>query len=91
MQLTYDEIIDILDMKYIPRKRTGFSVNRGIYEAVDLKNNLKYILPDNKKVSVTKDDVRLKSNKKFNRSLIFTEKSFFYNFFGFTRSSSYLR
>ena len=24
MQLTYDEIIDILDLKYIPRKRTSF-------------------------------------------------------------------
>ena len=39
MQLTYDEIIDFLDMKYIPTKRTGYSLNPGIYELVDL--NLK--------------------------------------------------
>ena len=31
-QLTYDEILDILDLKYIPTRRTGFSVAPGIYE-----------------------------------------------------------
>ena len=44
----------------IPTKRTGFSANPGIYEVVDLNNTLKYILPNNVKVSVSKDDVRLK-------------------------------
>ena len=29
-QLTYDEIMDILDLKYIPTKRTGYSLNPGI-------------------------------------------------------------
>ena len=28
-QLTYDEYIDILDIKYIPTKRTGYSLNPG--------------------------------------------------------------
>ena len=31
-QLTYDEIIDLLDLKYIPTKRKGHSINRGIYD-----------------------------------------------------------
>ena len=31
MQLTYDEIIDVLDLKYIPTKRTGYILNPGIY------------------------------------------------------------
>ena len=78
MQLTYDEIIDVLDLKYIPTKRTGYSLNPSIYEVVDLHNTLKYILPNNVKINVTIDDVRLKSNLKFNQTLIFTEKSFFY-------------
>ena len=77
MRLSYDEIIDILDLKYFPTKITGYSLNPGNYEVVDLNNTLKYILPDNVKVSVTIDDVRLKSNLKTNQSLIFTEKSFF--------------
>ena len=89
MQLTYDQIVDILDFKYIPTKGTGYSLYPGIYEVVDLNNTLKYILPDNVKVSVTIDDVRLKSNLKINQTLIFTEKSFFYTILGFTRSRSY--
>ena len=41
MKLTHDEIIDILDFKYIPTKRRGYSLNPGIYEIVDLNNTLK--------------------------------------------------
>ena len=89
MRLSYDEIMDILDLKYIPTKRTGYSLNPGIYEIVDLNNTLKYILPDNVKVSVTIDDIRLKSNLKINQTLMFTEKSFFYTILGFTQSRSY--
>ena len=47
MQLTYDEIIDVLDLKYFSTKRTGFSLDPGIYEIVDLNKTLKHILPDN--------------------------------------------
>ena len=69
MQLTYDEIMDILDLKYISTKRTGYSLNPGIYEVVDINNTLKHILPDNVKVNITIDDVRLKSNLKTNQTL----------------------
>ena len=86
MQLTYDEIIDVLDLKYIPTKRTGYSLNPGFYEVDELNNTLKYILPDNVKVSVTIDDIRLKSNLKINQTLIFTNKSFCYTILGFTQS-----
>ena len=41
------------------------------------------------KVSVTIDDIRLKSNLKFNQTFSFTEKSFFYTVLGFTRSRFY--
>ena len=40
MRLSYDEIIDVLDLKYIPTKRTGYSLNPGIYKIVDLNNTL---------------------------------------------------
>ena len=73
MRLTYNEIIDILDLKYIPTKRTGYSLNPGIYEVSGLNNTLKYILPDNVKESVTIDGNRLKSSLKTNQTLIFTE------------------
>ena len=89
MQLTYDEIIDLLDLKYISTKRIGFSLDPGIYEVVDLNNTLKYILPDNVEINVTIDDIRLKSILKINQTLIFTERSFFYTILGFTQSRSY--
>ena len=89
MRLSYDEIMDILDLKYIPTKRTGYSLDPGIYEVDDLNNTLKSILPDNVKVTVSIDDIRLKSNLKINQTLIFTEKSFFYTILGYTQSRSY--
>ena len=46
-QLTYDEIIDILDLKYIPTRRMGDSKEPNIYNVVDLNKTLKNILPDN--------------------------------------------
>ena len=88
-QLTYDEIMGVLDSKYIPTKRTGYSLKPGIYEVVDLNNALKYILPDNVKVNITIDDIKLKSNLNTNQTLIFTERSFFYTILGFTQSRSY--
>ena len=89
MRLSYYEIMDILDLKYIPTKTTGYSLNPGIYEVVDLNNTLKHILPDNVKINITIDDIRLKSNLKINQTLIFTERSFFYTILGFTQSRSY--
>ena len=72
MQLTYDEIIDVIDLKY-STKRTGYSLNPSIYEIIDLNNTLKHILPDSVKVNITIDDIRLKSNLKIIQTLIFTE------------------
>ena len=86
MQLTYEEIIDVLDLKYNSTKRISYSLNPVIYEIVDLNNTLKHILPDNVKVTVTIDDIRLKSNLKINQTLIFTEKSFFYTILDYTQS-----
>ena len=81
MLLTYGEIIEILDFKSFPTKRTGFSLHPGIFEVVDLNNTLKNILPNIVKVSVTIDDVRVKSSLKMNQTLIFTEISFFIRFY----------
>ena len=89
MRLSYDEIMNILDLNYIPTKRTGYGLNPGIYEVIDLNNTLKHILPDNVKVNITIDDIRLKSNSKINQTLIFTKRSFFYTNLGFTQSRSY--
>ena len=88
MQLTYDEIIDLIDLKYIAKKRTGYSLTPSIYEVVDLNITLRHILPNNVKVSVTIDDIKLKSNLKIYQTLIFTQKYFFCKILSFTRSRS---
>ena len=80
MQLTYDEIIDVLDLKYNLTKRIGYSLNPCIYEVVDSNNNLKFILPDNVEINVTIGDLRLKSNLKNNQTLIFSGRSFIIQF-----------
>ena len=85
-KLTYDEIMDILDLKYIPTKRTGYSIEPNIYNVVDLNKTLKNILPNNIKIDITIDERKYKTDLRINQTLIFTNKSFFYTILGFTQS-----
>ena len=88
-RLTYDEIMDILDLKYIPTKRMGYSIEPNIYNVVDLNKSLKNILPNNVKIDITIDERKYETDLKINQTLIFTNKSFFYTILGFTQSHSY--
>ena len=56
---------------------------------IDLNNTLEDFSTDNVKVSVTLDDIALKSNLKPNQTLIFTKKPFFCRVLDFIRSRSY--
>ena len=47
---------------------------------------LKSLLPNDVKINITIDDIRLKSNLTTNETFRFTEKSFFYTTLGFTQS-----
>ena len=86
MQVTYDEIINILDLKYIPTKRTGYSMEPNIYNVDNLNKTLRNILPNNVKKNVSIDERKYKTDLKINQTLIFTNKSFFYTILGFTQS-----
>ena len=77
MQLTYDEVINTLELKYILSKRKGYSPQLGIYQISDLNKTLEYISPANLRKTFTIDDFRLKSKLNSFQTLIFTEKSFF--------------
>ena len=89
MRLSYDEIMDILDLKNISTKRMGFSKEPNIYNVVDLNKTLKNILPNNIKIDISIDERKYKTDLKINQTLIFTNKSFFYTILGFTQSHSY--
>ena len=82
-QLTYDEIVDTLGLKYILTKRRTYYLNLGLYEKTDISETLEYILPDNVKVNITTDDNRLKPNLNNNQTLMFTKRSFFLHNTGF--------
>ena len=86
MELTYDEVIDILDLKYIPTKRMGCSLNPGVYEITDRNKTLRHFLPVNVKVSITIDDFRLNSILNNNQKLIFTKMFSFYTILAFIQA-----
>ena len=77
MQLTYDEIIDILDKKDIPTRRMGYTLPPGKYENNDFNLMSKLLLPNGVKLGATFDDIRLRSNLKNSQILNITEKVFF--------------
>ena len=42
MQLTYDEVIEVLDLKYVPSKRIGYTILPGKYEVSDLNKMIEH-------------------------------------------------
>ena len=87
-QLTYDEIIDILDLKKITGSTKGYTLPPGVYEIIDFNFLLKSLFPKEVKVNITIDDVKLKPNLTTNKTIKFSQKSFFYTILGFTESHS---
>ena len=69
MQLTYEEIIDILDIEYIAGSTNGYTLPPGVYVVSDLKLMLKSLLHDDVKVSLTMDDIGLRSNLTANKTI----------------------
>ena len=72
-------------------KKTGYSLTPVIYQLSDINTTLKHNSPDNVEVSVSIDDIRIKSNIKINQTFLFTKKSFLNTILdlGFTQSRSY--
>ena len=87
LQLTYDEIIDILDVNYIPGSTTGYILPNRVYEISDNNLMLKSLLPNEVKVKVTIDDIRLGSNLTTIKTIRFTKRPSFYTILGFVKSS----
>ena len=77
MELTYDEIVDILDVKHIAGSPICYTLPPGLYKISDFTLMVKSLFPDEVKVNFTIDDIRLKSNLRTNKTLRFTIKSFF--------------
>ena len=81
MQLTYDEKIDILDIKHIAGLTVEYTLSPSIFEVSDNNLMLKSLLPDYVKVNFTIDVIRLMSSLGTNQSKRHTKQSFFqYNY-----------
>ena len=69
MELTYDEIMDVLEIKYTSATSIGYTLPPGIYEISDLISMINSLLPDGVKVNITIDDIRLRSNLTTNKTI----------------------
>ena len=78
LEITYEEIIDILDVKYNARSTSGYTLPPGRFEISDINLMLKSLLPKTVKVKITIYDIRLKSNSNNNKAIRFNKKLFLY-------------
>ena len=39
MELTYNEVMDVLDIKYFPSEKTGYTLPPGLYEISDINKS----------------------------------------------------
>ena len=62
MDLSYDEIVDTLDVNYIAGSINGYTLPPGIYEITDISLMLKSSLPNKAKVKTTIDETKIKFN-----------------------------
>ena len=88
LEVTYDEIVHTLDVKYISGSTFGYILQVGVYEITDINLMLKCLLPEVVKVTITFDDIRLRSYLTTNKTTRFTKKFFFYTISGFIQSYS---
>ena len=76
-QLTYDEFIDMIDLKNIPTTTIGYTLPPGVYEVIDIKFMLMSFFRKEVKIKITIDHFKLKSNLTTNKTIRFTKKCFF--------------
>ena len=88
MELTYDEIVDILNVQYIAGSTIGCTLVISINEFSDINLMLKSLLPNKVKANIAIDDIILKSKFNTNKTIRFTKKSFFYTILGFNKPLS---
>ena len=74
-------------MNYIAASTIGYTLPPGIYETTDFNLVLKSSLPDDVKVRITADDIRLRSNLT-TETIGLTKKPFFYAILSFNQSHS---
>ena len=88
MELTYSEIEKVVDIEYVNTSTIGYTSPPGVCNFSDITLLLKISPPDEVKMNITIDDIRLKSNLITNKTIRFTKKSIIYTILGFVASHS---
>ena len=88
MELSYHEIPEKLDAKYIAASFTEYTLPPGLFENSNINLILKSLHPGDKKIKITIDDIRYRSILAINKSVRFTSKKVFCTKLGFTQSYS---
>ena len=87
LQLTYDEAIDILDVKCIALSTIGCTLPPSVYQISDINVILKLLLPGNVEAYIIIDVIGLKSTLNDNKKQLSLLKNLFgYTLLGFTES-----
>ena len=78
-----------MNLKMIAIKN-GATLPPSIFEFSDITMMLNFLLPGNVKVKIAIDDIRLRSTLATEKTITFSERSFFFTTIGFTQSHSCL-
>ena len=74
LQLTNDEIVNILGVEYIAGSTQGYTLPPGVYKITAISLTLESLLDKEVKANITVDDIRLKSNLRNNNTKRFIKK-----------------
>ena len=86
--LTYHKVAEILHTTYIDANYTGYTFRPGNFEVFDTISMLKSLLPDDVKINIKIDDIKLKSNLTTIKIIRLTKRSIFHKILGFIQSHS---
>ena len=62
MEITFNQFIDIVDKKCTATSSTAYTLPKSVYEVSDFKLMIMSLMPNEVKVKITIDDIRLRSN-----------------------------
>ena len=77
VELTFDGNMDVLDIKYTSAKSIVYTLFFGIYETSDINSMINSLLPNEVKVKIIIEDIRLRSNLTKKTTKRFLTKSIF--------------
>ena len=79
MGFVYSKIENILDTKFDAALSTGYTLPREMYQNSDINLMIMFFPPNDVKVDITTDDIRLRSELSINKTIRFPKKILRYN------------